>query len=131
MLQFTVPGEPFSKQRARVTSRGTYTPKVTKTAEAVVAGAFRREHRAWRPTEKGTEAWSVRVVVYRYERHGRDVDNLTKTVLDALNGHAWEDDCDVEVLNFTTIWVNTRAEARTEVTLTPTGSLPRPPRLRR
>lgn len=129
MIAFTVPGEPFSKQRARVTRRGTYTPKVTVAAEAVVTASFRRAHPQHRPTAKGSVAWEVGLVVYRYERHGRDVDNLIKTVLDALNGHAWEDDADVETLtHFTTIWVDDRAEARTVVTIHPTDTVPRPAR---
>lgn len=129
MIAFTVPGEPFSKQRARVTKNGTYTPKVTVAAEAVVKASFRRVYPKHRPTPKGSTAWEMGIVVYRYERHGRDVDNLIKTVLDALNGHAWEDDADVETLtHFTTIWVDDRAEAQTVVTMRPTGTPPRPAR---
>jgi Holliday junction resolvase RusA-like endonuclease len=128
-LQFVVHGEPFSKQRARTTRNGTYTPKVTVKAEASVRAAFQTTHGSHRPTPKGSVAWEIGVTVYRYERHGRDVDNLIKTILDALNGYAWEDDADVEtVTHFTTIWVDSRDRAHTMVTIRPTGSQPRPPR---
>jgi Holliday junction resolvase RusA-like endonuclease len=128
-LAFIVDAEPYSKQRPRVTRNGTYTPKSTLRAEAEVAAAFRRAYPAHRPTPKGSVAWEIGVTVYRYERHGRDVDNLIKTLLDALNGHAWEDDADVEtVTHFTTIWVDSRDRARTVVTIRPTGSTPRPER---
>ena len=128
-LSFIVPSEPYSKQRARTTRNGTYTPKVTVQAEALVAAAFRQVYPAHRPTPKGSVAWEIGVTVYRYERHGRDIDNLIKTVLDALNGHAWEDDADVETLtHFTTIWVDSRDRARTVVTIRATGSQPRPAR---
>lgn len=128
-LAFIVAAEPTSKQRARVTKRGTYTPKPTVEAEAQVAAAFRQAHPGHRPTPKGSMAWEIGVTVYRYERAGRDLDNLLKVLLDALNGHAWEDDADVETItHFTTIWVDSRDRARTVVTIRPTGSTPRPER---
>lgn len=41
---------------------------------------------------------SVAIDVYRSTHKRCDVDNLAKTVLDALNGLAWDDDCQVDEL---------------------------------
>lgn len=126
-MELTIPGEPTSKARPRVTRRGTtYTPKATVTAEQRVRDAWDAQHGDTDP--EGTMAWQARLVFYRYERHARDADNMAKLVLDALNGRPWCDDAQVEVGSWTTIWVDSREEAKTVVHLTCTGTPARPPR---
>jgi Holliday junction resolvase RusA-like endonuclease len=127
MIRFTIPGEPFSKQRPRVTRNGTYTPKETVQAERDVRAAFAAAGLARNATDTES-AFHLRVVSYRYERYGRDADNLAKTVMDALNHLVWADDSQVENLVQTTIWVDTRAEARTEVEYAALATKARPPR---
>jgi Holliday junction resolvase RusA-like endonuclease len=127
MIVFTVPGEPFSKQRPRVTRNGTYTPKPTVLAERRVREAFRDAGLATMATE-AIQAFSLRVVSYRYERYGRDADNLAKTVMDALNHLVWADDSQVENLVQTTIWVDDRSEAQTVVEIAKLATPAKPPR---
>lgn len=127
IVTFTVPGEPFSKQRARVTKNGTYTPKPTVLAERRVREAFTEAGWATMATDL-TSAFSLRVVSYRYERYQRDADNLAKTIMDALNHLVWGDDHQVENLVQTTIWVDDRAEARTYVEITRLGTEAKPAR---
>lgn len=128
VLRFTVPGEPLGKGRPRVTKNGTYTPKATRDAEARVRAALDAAY----PTPLlvvEDEALSIALTVYRYERRTRDVDNLLKLVMDALNGLAYVDDAQVEKVDGVhTVWVSERAQARTIVSLTRLGRQARPPR---
>jgi Holliday junction resolvase RusA-like endonuclease len=94
VVRFTIPGEPKSKQRPRVTARGTYTPKETKQAEKVIANAW---------AQIGAEPFQYQVVVsidfHNGNKRRRDLDNMAKLVLDALNKRAYEDDYQVVGLN--------------------------------
>lgn len=87
-------GEPRSKQRPMVTKRGTFTRPETVEAERVV-----REH--WR--ELGLPKFQHHVLVsidfYNGTKRRRDLDNMAKLVLDALNKEAYEDDFQVVELN--------------------------------
>lgn len=93
-ISFTVMGEPRSKQRPRVTQRGTYTPKETLEAEA-------RIRNAWR--ELGVSKFQYQVIVrldfYNGNKRRRDIDNMAKLVLDALNREAFDDDYQVVGVN--------------------------------
>jgi Holliday junction resolvase RusA-like endonuclease len=126
-VKFTLAGEPQSKQRARRgKGRHVFTPASTVAREALILAAF--QNQVGKVEMDATHAFQLRLVFYRYERTKRDTDNLIKLVQDALNGHAYADDSQVEVGTWTTIWVDTRAEAKTVVHLTNTGTLARPPR---
>ena len=108
---FTIPGEPKSKQRPRVTARGTYTPAETKEAE-------QRVQAAW--TETGADPFAFQVIVtidfFNGNKRRRDLDNMAKLVLDALNKHAYADDFQVVGLNLRKI-STTKELARTEIRL--------------
>lgn len=112
VVRFTIPGEPKSKQRARVTARGTYTPKETVEAE-------RKVGEAWRAT--GSEQFAFQLLVeidfYNGNRRRRDLDNMAKLVLDALNKVAYADDYQVVELNLRK-FMTTPEHARTVITLT-------------
>lgn len=112
VVRFTVRGEPKSKQRARVTARGTYTPAETREAE-------QRVRQAW--TETNTELFTYQVVVsidfFNGNKRRRDLDNMAKLVLDALNKVAYADDFQVVELNARKIHT-TPDRARTVITLT-------------
>lgn len=129
-MKFTLDGEPQSKQRPRRgKGRHVYTPEATVEREADVVRAFLGQvHADERRVVDAENAWCLRLVFYRYERTKRDCDNLIKLVQDALNGHAYADDSQVEVGTWTTIWVDSRTEAKTVVHLTNTGTKARPPR---
>jgi len=111
VVRFTVWGEPKSKQRPRVTKRGTYTPKETMDAE-------RRVRDIWR--ERNAEQFEHQVVVtidfYNGNRRRRDLDNMAKLVLDALNGEAFADDVQVIELNVRKFYTD-KHRARTEITM--------------
>jgi len=111
VVGFTVPGEPRSKQRPRVTQRGTFTPKVTLEQE-------RRVLDAWIASgERPFEYWMViDIDFYLGTRYRKDIDNMAKLVLDALNKHAFEDDHAVVGLNLRKINTD-KDNARTVVRL--------------
>lgn len=110
-VRFTVLGEPRSKQRPRVTKRGTFTPKETLEQERAV-----RE--AWRAT--GEQMFEYDMVIdidfYNSTRHRRDIDNMAKLVLDALNKEAFPDDYRVVGLNLRKLFTSS-GMARTEVAI--------------
>ena len=112
-IKFTVPGNPFGKQRPKFTRMGTYTktytPKKTKQHEKEVAERFSEVARGRRFKEK--EPLDIRIIAYypipqstskkrrkeMLEHRIRptvkpDLDNVAKLVYDALNGVAWHDD---------------------------------------
>lgn len=102
MSGFTVRTERVrGKARPRVTKHGSYIPKATRDAQKEVLNAFKEQDGI-----KHTGAVSVWIEVQRHlpeseQKKGiaiqtdtmkPDVDNIVKLILDALNGHAWEDD---------------------------------------
>jgi Holliday junction resolvase RusA-like endonuclease len=99
-LTFDVPGPAVPKARARVTSRGTFTPKRSRDYERAVKDA------AWRAP--GAFPWpmdaryqvTISIVPLLPKKpdakpRGGDVDNVSKSILDALNGVLWMDDSQV------------------------------------
>ena len=105
-VHFFVDGRPVPKGRPRVTRHGTYTPKSTQDYEAAIRAAWEREHVmpfaegdaleldvvAYFPIPKGTpKKRSEEMVAKPYTKRG-DLDNIVKSVMDALNGYAYPDD---------------------------------------
>lgn len=110
MISFFVAMTPVGKARARVTSRGTYTPKKTQDAERLIAWEAKKAMESQKPIEG-----AVRMTIDAYFDHPRswsrkrvmgavwktskpDADNIAKTVKDALKGVAWLDDAQVAEL---------------------------------
>lgn len=105
---FIVEGRPVAKARPRATRRGVvYTPKTTQVAEARIREAFfdaYGDH--FKPLEcpvgvsvdfyfsqpKGVSMKQKEAQAGKPRAKKPDVDNLIKTVLDALNGVVWKDD---------------------------------------
>jgi Holliday junction resolvase RusA-like endonuclease len=109
IAQLTVAGEPRAKARPRVTSRGTYTPKTTRDYEEKIRAA-------WAATLRSETPACVQLVVRFYlgtHRHV-DTDNLVKSVKDALNGLAYDDDWRVYDVHAEK-WHTSRDRARTEI----------------
>lgn len=110
-VKFTVEGEPRSKQRPRVVRGRAYTPKETVAAEKLVAAAYR---------EASEHLFEHNVVVsidfFNGNRRRRDIDNMAKLVMDALNGVAFVDDFQVVELNLRKFFTE-KERARTEVRL--------------
>ena len=110
--EFTVPGEPKGKGRVRVTRTGhAYTPKDTEIYENLVRHSFTNRYPDFVPIEGEltaviTAVYSVPKSVSNKRRQMMldkrirptkkpDVDNITKSVLDSLNGIAYKDDSQV------------------------------------
>lgn len=107
----TIPGEPVTKARPRVTQAGfTYTPAKTKNYETFVRELFYAEHGqvmmdgaikaeiiAYFPIPKSTaKKLHVQMATEQYPHiKSRDADNVAKSVLDALNDVAYKDDCQI------------------------------------
>lgn len=92
--------------RPRVTRNGTYIPKTTREYQKAVKDAFKSTGAG-----KMTGPIAVSIDVFRKLPSGEpksvthkpdtvrpDADNIAKTILDALNGLAWEDDNQVVFL---------------------------------
>ena len=121
MISFTVNGPAVPKQRPRISGRRAYTPKRTKDYEERVLNAFRSSYSGFYPAfGKDTPVWvEIRIgqaipkswsrkkqlqaelgEIVPLSRNG-DIDNIAKSILDALNGFAYEDDCQVTTLIIT------------------------------
>lgn len=102
-LQFTVPGPPVPKERARVVRRKnplpgqsaktSYTPGKTEAYEAHVrlhALAARCKASRW-PWNDDKQRFVVTIEIHRSARRG-DWDNFAKAITDACNKVLWPDD---------------------------------------
>jgi len=94
VARFTIEGEPVSKQRAGRSGTGrSYTPAKTRDTEERVAWAFRQ---AAGPQQLTADlGFGVFAGFFCQSGQRRDVDNMTKLVLDGLTGIAWLDDSQV------------------------------------
>ena len=115
MISFTVEGTAVPKQRPRISRGRAYTPKRTKDYEERVLKEFCSSYRGFYPAfGKDTPVWvCIHIIqaipkswpkkkqrmaeageIFPLGRNG-DIDNIAKSILDALNGFAYEDDCQV------------------------------------
>lgn len=94
-VSFTVPGQPVPKQSFRYAHGGGYTPAHVKAWQERVGYAARYEYKL--PPYRG--AVVVRLEFWMKNHRRVDLDNLSKAILDALNGVVWKDDTQVEQLN--------------------------------
>lgn len=118
VAKFTVAGEPVSKARARVTSRGTFTPAKTREAERDVLLAWYTQggsSDAVRP-KLPTDKYAIECDFHLGTKRAKDIDNMAKLVQDALNGHAYTDDSQIFEATATKHF-GMKATARTEVRL--------------
>jgi len=115
-IMFFVPGVPVPKKRPRVMKTGiTFTPKETEVYENLVRMAFKQKYPAREPASENlhlcmTFAFPIPASAKRkkqpdkikegdYFFHRPDLDNLVKTVLDALNHVAFADDSQVVMMD--------------------------------
>lgn len=107
MIEFTVPGIPIAKARPRVTKHSTYTPQKTKDYENLVkwsckskykdkplSGPIRIDIDFYMYIPKNTSEKRTRAKIAReiLPTKKPDWDNMAKSITDALNGIAYEDD---------------------------------------
>lgn len=129
-IRLVIPGEPKGKARPRVTQHGTYTPKTTRDRESYIRGVWAQAGgAALNYTEQGIEveidayfpvrkSWSKSTRQYLAGKpHTKkpDLDNVTKLVLDALNGGPYPDDGCIAIVRASKWW--TDGQPRTEVTI--------------
>lgn len=130
-IQFVVEGQPVPKGRPRFsvkTGRG-YTPAKTRKAEEAIAKAYKAKYKtkmfpAGIPLElvcvfylQMPKSWSKEKAEQMeggYPLKVPDVDNLTKTAQDALNGVAYADDKYIAVIHAQKRWSK---YPRTEITI--------------
>lgn len=124
IAQFVIDGEPISKARARFTNYRSpgrvYTPEKTREGEDKVKAAFLKAHPKSN-TDKHV-AYGVAVRFLCGTRQRRDIDNMAKLILDALNGLAWVDDIQVLELTARKSFV-TKEQACTEVIIYIAGDM--------
>lgn len=88
IFELTVEGNPIPKGRPRFVDSCTYTPTATREYETLVGDAAALE---WR-REPMRGPLSLKLTFYRANRRRADFDNLTKAVVDALQGVILFDD---------------------------------------
>jgi Holliday junction resolvase RusA-like endonuclease len=111
---FTIPGKPIAKGRPRLSRNGhAYTPERTRTAESCIQDAYLRAYPdAEYPPMQGPlrvtiracfsvpKSWSkAKRAAAKWHTGRPDIDNICKTVTDALNTVAFPDDSQVCDLN--------------------------------
>jgi Holliday junction resolvase RusA-like endonuclease len=90
-----IPGSPVSKERARRGRNGRfYTPAKTRNAENTVVACVRQAIPGLQVDE--ASVFRVEVVFHTATRRRRDIDNMLKLLLDALNGVVWHDDSQIQ-----------------------------------
>lgn len=116
VLRFVVPGDPIPKGRARVTERGTFTPKRTRAYEKS-AGLFalqaRQSIRSW-PLD---EWYRCEMRIITRTRRIPDADNVGKAVLDGCSGILWKNDRTVSAPH-STLYEVCSDDPRVEVVVT-------------
>ena len=130
-IKFIVPGTPVPKARPRVTRRGTYTPKKTRAYEQAVYTAWKEQSGVSFPAGAPLVAYiyahfpipsslskkrQQELVGKPHTKQRGDLDNVVKSVLDALNGCAFPDDCVVCRIHAEKDYM---AEPSTEITIRP------------
>lgn len=96
MIRFFVPGKPVPKARPRVTRSGhAYTPAITKQWESDIAAVARDS--GVKPLSGALKLYCIFYMPGRGKRDKvrGDLDNYIKSLCDALNGIAWEDDIQI------------------------------------
>ena len=93
-MDFFVAGKPVAKARPRVGKHGTYTPANTREWEELVAWSAKAKMGATEPMQ---ERLRVHLVFFGASKIS-DLDNLAKSVLDAMNGLVYKDDSQIDRL---------------------------------
>jgi Holliday junction resolvase RusA-like endonuclease len=120
VAKFSVPGNPVSKARARIGDQGGWTPEHVTAAEEKTRWAFLEQCKG--VEVDATARFRVMIAYVATDRINRDVDNLAKLTLDALKGHAWKDDWQVDELSVRRVFVTDKTLGRTDVEIYEIGS---------
>lgn len=132
-IEFSVPGKPFGKQRPRVVTRGgfarAYTPKETVNYENLVRkkysetvgnlkleGPIKADIEGVFPIPKSATKKQKQLMEQGRILHTKkpDCDNIAKSVLDALNDIAYDDDSQIFKLSVNKVYGE---QPKTKITL--------------
>lgn len=122
-VTFTVPGQPRPKERARVTQRGTFTPRRTEDYERAV---YTRALQAVCSLPGGRWSWPrdawyrCEIALHVRDRRLADADNVGKAIADACHDVLWLNDKRVSAPHPTLVEVCS-PEPRAVVTVTVVG----------
>lgn len=114
-IELVIEGEPIGKGRPRVTNRGSfahaYTPSKTKNYERLIQNTFLSKYNyedilqgpieanivAYFPIPSSVSKKKQSLLLNNFEKHTKkpDIDNVVKSVFDALNNLAFEDDSNI------------------------------------
>lgn len=115
IINLTINGDPVGKGRPRVTNRGSfahaYTPSKTKNYEKTIQNEFlskynyndilhgpiKAEVNAYFPIPISTSKRKKQDMINNLDKHTKkpDIDNVIKSIFDALNNLAFEDDSNI------------------------------------
>ena len=109
IFEFTVEGVPIAKGRPRVCRNHTFTPRRTKDYESLVEWSWNTKYGNLKPSDKPIKAYikfympipksiskkKAAELVGKPHTKKPDTDNLIKSILDGLNGLAFNDDSQV------------------------------------
>ena len=130
MIKIIIPGTPVAKGRPRLGKYGTYTPEKTVNYENLVQNAYMDQAEGKKlqgalqmvidlyfPIPKSYSKKRVEVIKEMEEMHTKkpDASNCLKSIEDALNGFAYDDDSQIVDLRVTKKY--TLGEPRAEVTI--------------
>ena len=106
IFEFTIEGVPIAKGRPRVCRNHTYTPQRTKDYESLVEWSWNMKYGNLKPSDKPIKVY-IKFFMAIPKSAGKktaiemvgkpnikrpDIDNLIKSILDGLNGLAFNDD---------------------------------------
>lgn len=122
VVAIVVPGDPLSKQRPRATltdhGMRVYTPRDTVQAEELIHSTIRIANREL--LVDADQAYCVRLSFHTATMQRRDVDNMTKLVMDACTGVVWKDDSQVVEMHARVLRAD--PEPRTELLIASLGT---------
>lgn len=117
MITFFVEGQPRGKARPRINTftKRAYTPTITKLYEEVIGLRFQERYKNFTPLECALEVEikAIFEIPKSYSKKKRaellgkehtkkpDADNISKCILDSLNGLAYKDDSQIAKLTIT------------------------------
>lgn len=128
-IKLTIPGTPVSKGRPRIGKSGMYTPEKTVNYESLVKhcyveqgegrkleGPLKMEVDLYFPIPKSYSQKQIELLKVQDMAHMKkpDASNCLKSIEDALNGFAYDDDCQIVEVHVTKKYTleDPRAEVR-------------------
>jgi Holliday junction resolvase RusA-like endonuclease len=101
-MAFVVEGQPVPKQSFKKSAHGRYTPQLQADWQEEVGWAARQSmnQKGFQPANE-KQPLCVTLNFILTDKRRRDLDNLSKAVLDACNGILWGDDCQIVSLTIT------------------------------